>query len=454
MKDPHLISRRDFIAASALTATAVAPVIQAASKPPASERLRLGFIACGGRARQLMKIFKQFPDVDVPMISDVLEPRMDAASKLLTSGRNPHKPENVVDYKRILNRKDIDAVVIATTEHWHAIPHIHACQAGKHVFIEKPLSHTIAEGRAMVEATEKHGVVAMMGTQQRAGNHYKKAVEIVHSGRLGRIALVECWNYHNTGNRVGRAPDSAPPPGYHWDLWLGPAPYVPFNPTRLSYSWWFDYGGGMMTNWAVHHVDIILWAMQVGSPKSAVCTGGKFVVNDMSDTPDTIEASWEFPGFVMQYSYRGFNNFHTVQNRPAHHGICFHGNKATMVLDRGGFEIYNDSDPSKPVEKEPQSEQDGPYQRLFVDCVKEGRKSPLDLRMSHKATTCCNLGNIAYLVGRKIQWDGENERIIGDAEASCLLDPLPRKGFELPLVEQRIHPKEFSNRSVSSHCPG
>jgi len=190
----------------------------------------------------------------------------------------------------------------------------------------------------------------------------------------------------------------------------------------------------MMTNWAVHHIDVILWAMQVESPKSAVCTGGKFVVNDMSDTPDTIEASWEFPGFVMQYSYRGFNNFHTVQQRPNHHGICFHGNKATMVLDRGGYEIYADSDPRKSVEKDPGSEQDGPWQRLFVDCVKEGKKPPIDLEVGHKATTCCNLGYIAYRIGRRIRWEGDKEQVIGDEEASRLLDPRRRKGFELPEV--------------------
>jgi len=432
------MDRRHFIISStgyaaALAVAALAPAIRAEERRPAMERLRLGFIACGGRARQLMKIFKEFPDVEIAMVSDVLEPRMDAAIRLLAAEPNPHKPEAVVEHERILERKDIDAVVIATTEHWHGIPHIHACQAGKHIFVEKPLSHTIVEGRAMVQAAKKSGVIAMMGTQQRGGEHYKKAVEIIQSGRLGKIALVECWNYHNTGNRVGRAPDSAPPPGYHWDRWLGPAPYVPFNPTRLPYSWWFDYGGGMMTNWAVHHIDVILWAMGVESPKTAVCTGGKLVVDDMSDTPDTIEASWEFPGFVMQYSYRGFNNFHTVQQRPNHHGICFHGNKATMVLDRSGYEIYNDSEPGKAVEREPGSEQDGPWQRTFIDCVKEGKQPPVSLELGHKATVCCLLGHIAYLTGRRLHWDAENERIVGgDEEAARLLERPRRKGYELP----------------------
>jgi predicted dehydrogenase len=369
---------------------------------------------------------------------------MDQTAKVLSEGPRPRKPDRVVPHERILDRKDVDAVIIATTQHWHGLPFIQAAQAGKHIFVEKPLSHTVVEGRAMVEAAKKSGVIAMMGTQQRGYPHYKKALEILHSGRLGTIALVECWNYHNTGRRTGRAADSDPPQGLHWDRWLGPAPYVPFNRTRLNNSWWFDYAGGMMTNWAVHHIDVILWAMQAASPKMVVCPGGKLVVDDMADTPDTVEASWQFPEFVMHYCYRGFNNFHVVQSRPQHHGICFHGNRATMVLDRSGYEIWGDSDPDKSVERQdnprhwgdgkPGNEVDGPWQRLFVDCVKQGKQPPVDLEQSHQATVCCHLANIAYLTGRHLAWDGKSESILGDCEASGLLERPRRKGYELPEV--------------------
>jgi predicted dehydrogenase len=439
------INRRQFIKTTAAASAAVGPFLNLAGKSPPSERVRLGFIGCGGRARQIMPMFKSNPDVEIPAICDVIEPRMGQAMAVLAKGPNPQKPESVVAYQRILERKDIDAVVIATTQHWHGLPHIHACQAGKHVFVEKPLSHTVVEGRAMVKAAEKSGVITLMGTQQRAGPHYQKAINIVQSGRLGKIALVECWNYHNTRQRVGRRPDSEPPPGYHWDLWLGPAPAVPFNFSRLDNSWWFDYGGGMLTNWAIHHIDIILWAMQVSSPTAVACSGGKFVVDDLADTPDTIEAAWEFPGFVMAYHYRGFNNFHFVQQRPNHHGICFHGNQATLVLDRFGYEIWDDANPKDSVQKahavpyfsetEPmKSEQDGPWQRMFVDCVKTAKKPPMELEAGHQGTVCCHLANIAYRVGRKIQWDAKAERIIGDPEADRLLDRPRRQGFELPQV--------------------
>lgn len=439
------INRRQFIKTTALAGTAIGPYLAPAGQAAASESVRLGFIGCGGRARQLMPMFQSHPAVEVPVVCDVIEPRMDQAVELLGQGPNPQKPERVLEYRRILDRKDIDAVVIATTQHWHGLPFVHACQAGKAIFVEKPLSHTVVEGRAMMHAAQKYGVLTMMGTQQRAGPHYQKAVELIQSGRLGKIALVECWNYHNTKQRTGRQPDSDPPPGYHWDQWLGPAPYVAFNRSRLDNSWWFDYGGGMMTNWAIHHIDIILWAMQSYAPLEVACTGGKLVVDDWADTPDTIEASWKFPGWVMQYTYRGFNTFHSVQSRPNHHGICLHGHQATMVLDRFGYEIYDEANPKAIAEKmgaspyftanDPQKgEQDGPWQRLFVDGVKEGKKAPLDLEQSHKATVCCHLANISYLAGRSIRWDAAKEMIPGYAEAARLLERPRRKGYELPRV--------------------
>lgn len=434
------VSRRAFV--QGLPIAAAAPAVFASGKSMPSSRVRLGLIGCGGRGRQLLSIFRQFPDVEVPVLSDVFEPRMGQAAKVLAEGPSPQKPDLVVEHERILQRKDVDAVLIATTQHWHGIPCIQAALAGKHIYVEKPLSHTVVEGRAMVEAARHSGVTAMMGVQQRGYPHYLKALEILRGGQLGKIALVECWNYGDVGRRVGKPADADPPAGLHWDRWLGPAPLVPFNPARLNNSWWFDYAGGMMTNWAIHHIDVILWAMQVSSPAAVSCSGGKLVVDDLADTPDTICASWEFPGFVMQYSYRGFSNFRTVQNRPYNHGICFYGDRAAMVLDRSGYEIWEDRSPAKSSQREdnprhwgdgkPGNEVDGPWQRLFVDCLKQGKRPPVDLEQGHKATVCCHLANIAYRSGRKFRWDSEQEAIVGDAAAGRLLDCPRRKGYELP----------------------
>ena len=418
----------------------------------ANDRVRVGVIGCGGRGRELMRILCQFPDCDIPVVSDVIEPRMEEARAVSAQAARPQSTEGVLDYRRMLDRQDIDAVIVATTQHWHGIPFLHAVQANKPVYVEKPLSHTVVEGRAMVEAAAKAGLPALMGTQQRSGPHYRKAVELVRRGRLGKIGLVECFNYSNTGARAGRFPDSDPPPGVHWDRWLGPAPQARFNRARLNSSWWFDYGGGMLTNWAVHHIDIILWAMNYPAPVAVSASGGKFVTNDLADTYDTLECSWDFPGWLMTYRYRGFNSYHTVWNRRRHHGIIFYGSQATLVVDRFGYELYEEADPGKLVEKmegvpylDPRqrnllnpangarSEQDGPYQRLFLDAVKSKRQDLAPtLEESHAATVCCHLGNIAYRVKRRIQWDAKLEKIPGDEGAASLLHKVYRQGYELP----------------------
>jgi predicted dehydrogenase len=436
------ITRRQFTQGAAATTLALATAARASGKAAPSDRLRLGLIGCGNRGRELLEVFAQYNDVEIPVISDVIEPQMERAAKMLEGSKNAPKLDRAVEHERILDRKDIDAVIIATTQHWHGRPFIQAAQAGKHIFVEKPLSHTVAEGAAMVKATKRYGITTMMGTQQRGYEHFLKAIDIIHSGRLGKIPLVECWNYHDTGSRVGRAKDEDAPPDYHWDRWLGPAPKVPFNRSRLNNSWWFAYAGGMMTNWAIHHIDTILAAMKAHAPTAVSSSGGKFVVDDLADTPDTQEATWEFPNFVMQYRYRGYSNFHLFPQRPHHHGICFHGDQATMVLDRMGYEIWEDRNPGRSVEKvdnqrhyrdgKPGNEVDGPWQRTFIDCIKEDRRPPLDLQQSHEATICCHLANLSYLCGRKLRWDAAKETIPNDHEAAALLNRPRRDGYELP----------------------
>jgi len=426
------ISRRKFLSATAGAAAIglAGPAVRADGKTAASERLRLAVIGCGNRGRQLIPVFQTFNDVDIAVICDVNGQSMDRAYALL--GR---KPERERDYRKILDRKDIDAVVIATTEHWHGLPFIQACQAGKHIFVEKPLSHTVVEGRAMVRAAKKAGIIAMMGTHQRGQEHYPRAVEIVQSGRLGKVSMVECWNVMKMGKGWrGPVVKGTPPEYLDWDRWLGPAPMVPFDSRRLAYMFWCDYGGGMMTNWAVHHTDIILWAMKVESPGRASCLGGQYVLQDLGDTPDTMQACWEFPGFLLQYWLRGQSKFPADLSRKSDHGIAFYGNEATLLLDRAGFDLYDEKDLRRPAESAVATRQDGPWHRTFVDCVKEKRQPPMDLEQSHQATVCCHVANIAYRTGRTIRWDVKAERIVGDDAAAAMLSRPRRRGYELPEV--------------------
>lgn len=427
--------RRDFLRRGAAAGLAVS-AMSARRVPGANERVRMAFIGCGGRGRQLMRIFRRFEDVDIPAVSDVIKPRMEQALEWLLEAGPAVKPGGFPIHEELLERPDIDAAVIATTQHWHGIPHIQALKAGKHVFVEKPLSHTVAEGRAMVRASQyRKDRVSMIGTQQRAGGHYQKAVETIRAGRLGTVALVECWNYHNTGNRVGRPPDAEAPDWIDWDRWLGPAPLAPYNPARISGEWWFDYGGGMMTNWAIHHIDIVLWAMGEQSPRSVSCSGGKYIVNDLGDTPDTIEAAWQFGDWTMRYGYRGFNNFHTVFPRPNHHGIAFHGSDGVMVLDRFGYQIWNpENEVIETMRGDPEREQNVVWQRAFVDAVKGLAPPPSGIEEGHAATVCCHLANIAYRMGGTVNWDGVSETIPGDPAANAMLDYDRREGYRLPPV--------------------
>jgi predicted dehydrogenase len=435
MPDTYRTPRRAFLAAAAGSL-----VIRA----QASNRVRLGVIGSANRGQALMRAYARFADVDLVAISDVIEPKMDEAAALARELSRP-APEKYMEHERLLDRKDIDAVLIATTEHWHGLPFIQACQAGKHIYVEKPLSHNIVEGRQMCEAARKTGVIAVMGTQQRAAAHFERAVAYVQSGQLGKIPRVHCWNAQKTDRRVGHAPDCDPPTGCHWDRWLGPAPLVAFNPGRLEHRWWMQYGGGEMTDWGAHHIDIVLWAMNATAPTSVACSGRKYLATDLADAPDAFEGTWDFPTFTLTYSYRGFSDYHPTPGRPYDHGICFYGTEATLILDRYGFEVWSTPDHNKPnvpvtsVPRENLGERtnvvglDG-WARRFVDTIKSGGRSPLDVEKSHQATVCCLLGNIAMRTGRTLKWNARNEAIEGDQEASSLLREDRRKAFELPRV--------------------
>ena len=237
----------------------------------------------------------------------------------------------------------MDAVVVATPDHWHALITVKACEAGKHVYVEKPTSHTIAGGRAMVEAARRYDRVVQAGTQQRSNLVFRKARDIVRSGRLGPVSFVRAWNYSNDApDGMGSPPDRPAPPELDWDFWLGPAPVAPYNPARWS-SWrqFWDYGGGQMTDWGTHHFDIVHWAMEVEYPLQVSASGGKFVLHDIRETPDTLKAHFEYPDFVLAYEVLRANR-HAPMDRG--YGILFYGTDATLFVDRGGYQLMPQGD--------------------------------------------------------------------------------------------------------------
>jgi predicted dehydrogenase len=446
------ISRRDFVEAVGLSAGTLAlsgtPALARATS--ANEKVRLGLIGAGSRGNQLLDSFLPQPEVELVAVADVDDHHAGETAERIkkTKGNDPHTAR---DYRPMLDRKDLDAVIIATPDHWHALPAISAVLAGKDVYVEKPVAHNVAEGQAMLRAARKTNKIMAIGTQQRSSSHFQKAVETVRSGALGKVFWVQTWNYENISPLgMGRNPDSAAPSHVDYDRWLGPAPQRPFNPSRfhLLFRWYFDYAGGMMSDWGVHLNDIVLWALSSKGPRSVCTTGGIFTTDDDRDTPDTMQVVYEFPECTLTYSMRKGNG---LKFNGHDYGILFCGTDGSLILDRGGFEVIPDTvvmpyglklalgaRPLRKIALQPQKAKgdDGqdPHVRNFLDCLKSRALPTCDIEIAHRSTNMCHLGNIAYRLGRKLEWDAENERFKNDPQADLLLAREPRKGYELPQV--------------------
>ncbi|MDA2939295.1 Gfo/Idh/MocA family oxidoreductase, partial [Acidobacteria bacterium AH-259-A15] len=406
----------------------------------ANDHILTAFIGVGGMGRADMRDFMLMKDVRVVAVCDVWEHNRERAAKM-TENQPAGRAKTFSDFRRVLELKDLDVVVVATPDHWHALPTVMACEAGKDVYVEKPLAHNIYEGRKMVEAARKYGRIVQMGTQQRSGEHYQEAVELVRQGKIGKISRVATWNYSNESPYgIGKPPDSAPPAGLDWDMYLGPAPKVPFNPNRFIYwfRWFWDYSGGKMTDWGTHHIDIVHWAMNTEAPVAVSAAGGKYYLQDNRETPDTLEVTFEYPGFILTYSNRVLNG-HSPNGRG--YGIEFYGTEGTLFIDRRGYEILPETriqekaptpylsqletaeKPSPTWEQRRRmlpgrtefvrgegSEQHISHVLNFVECVKSRHKPISDVEIGHRSTTATHLANIALHTGHKIRWDPKREQ--------------------------------------------
>ncbi len=423
-------TRRHFVKTLALGAAALAPTARShAGTVAANERLGIGLIGTGRMARGHLQNLLAEPDVEVRALCDVYEPNLRWAAAKAPGAKT------YADFREVLARDDVDAVVIGTPDHWHALPMVMACDAGKDVYVEKPTAVAIAESRKMVEAGRRNNRIVQVGTQQRSAPHFKYAVQLVRSGMLGEVTFVRTWNYGNTSpDGIGSPTDGKPPAGLDWDMWLGPAPKRSFNPNRFgvflneeleyqrwaSFRWFWDYAGGMITDWGVHLLDIVQWAMDVEAPETVSTHGGKLVLKDNRETPDTLQATYRYPGFVCTYENRAGNG-HPLDGHG--YGIMFHGTEATMFLDRSGFQIFPEGeDEAVPMQAQSLPSSHARHMRNFLDCVKS-RQTPIsDIEIGHRSTSTAILGNIAYRTGHQIVWDEKGETIQDDAEASALLD--------------------------------
>ena len=459
------MKRREFItkiagaaaAVSGGTALASGPAFSSGRISGANDRVNVALIGCGGRGRLVSNLMREVPGVDFVAVCDVYEQNL-AMAKQWAGPR----AQTFGDFRKVLDLKEVDAVVIATPDHWHAIPAVLACQAGKDVYLEKPLGHTVREGRAIVETVRRHDRILQHGTQQRSSPHYAEAARIVRSGELGPVHFVRIWNFVNMHPEgIGRVADSDPPAGADWDFFLGPAPYVPFNRNRFvgTYRWFWDYGGGLVTDFGIHRFDSMHQIMGVDAPVTISASGGRFGLNDGAETPDVVQVTYEYPGFVLSYEASMLNAHGAGGRTPGRqyysargetdrpHGEAYYGTNGTMIVDRLGFEIYPELKSTtgpgavgraarvegyRMARAEMAAEDaTGLHIRDFIDCVRTRRKPIADAETGQRSTTVSHLGNIAFRTGQKIRWDGKVEAVAGGGEAARMLSRDSRKPWDV-----------------------
>jgi predicted dehydrogenase len=411
----------------------------------------LGFIGVGNRGDQLLDAFLVHPDSEVVAVCDVYEPYVQAACRKI--GR---KVKTYGDYRKVLEQKDVDAVVIATPDHWHALQFVDACRAGKDVYVEKPLSLTVAEGQKMVQAAQETKRVTQVGLHRRSSPMIREAIERIRNGEIGKVSLVRCNNLRNEFPMgIGNPQDGDPPPGLDWDMWLGPAPKVPYNPNRCLYKfrWFWSYSGGQVTNNGTHYLDLAQWALGYNAPKSVFAAGGKFAVDDNREVPDTVEAIWQYDGpTLVTFSQ------HNANSSPANARsweIEFQGTLGTLGIRGDKYEIIpervreQELPALSPLDRAGNSQQGSAvrqarepltvpgradtavHARNFLDSVKSRQPTNCPIEVGHRSTTATLLANVSLRVGRQIQWDAAAERIANDDEASRLLSYQYRPPWKL-----------------------
>lgn len=409
---------------------------QESSIPP-SDRLRFGVIGVNGMGWSDLEAHQKIEGVACTALCDVDRNVLEKRASQLEEATGT-TPDLYGDYRRLLEDDELDFVIIGTPDHWHCRQLVDACQAGKHVYVEKPLANSIAECDAMRRVVEKTGRVVQVGQWQRSSDHWQNAVEYLQSGTLGQIRNLKAWAYIGWKGRLPKKPNQDPPEGVDYDMWLGPAPKRPFNPNRFHFTfrWYWDYAGGLMTDWGVHMIDYILKGMELDNPTSVASKGGKYgYPDDAQETPDTQQAIYEFDDINLTWEHAvGIGNGPYDRG----HGVSFIGNNGTLVIDRGGWEVIPETDDGeyKTEALPPRSGEGGldAHARNFVASIRgdETPNAPVDAA----ANTAVNahLGNIALRVGRDVEWDAESREFIDDPDANDLVRPTYRDPWSFPRV--------------------
>jgi predicted dehydrogenase len=440
-------SRRGFLAtaagASLWSAASYSKILGA------NERISLGVMGYGLIGKKHVSTFRQLNDVELVGVADCHRGRADEGQ-----GACGGRAVGLTDFRRLLDDSNVNAVIVATPDHWHALATMLACAAGKDVYVEKPLTLFVREGEWMQKVAERTRRIVQVGTQQRSGPHYQAARNLIKEGRIGTISSVRMWNARNVVPGFGSPPDGPPPPDLDWDMWLGPAPRRPYNTNRGLYHfrWFWDTAGGQMTNLGAHHLDIVDWILGLQGLQTVMSVGGRYVLEDNGETPDTQDALFDCGRFsiscMMREAARG--------ERPTN-GLTFHGSRGSLGIDREGFRITPDAEvlpqsqipgikdghpvggprleaaqvqgaSAHKLRTDPLEDTTGNsdaqylnHARDFIDCIRS-RKAPIsDLASAHRTSVACHLANLSLRLGRSLRWDWTTNSIANDPEANGLL---------------------------------
>ena len=404
-----------------------------------SNKVKVALIGCRSMGYADLSTFLDYPEVECVALCDVDDEWLNKRAADVEKKSGKRVPNLYKDWRRVIDNKDVDVVIVGTPDHWHCLPTIHACQAGKDVYVEKPLANTIEECDLMVKAARKYNRIVQVGQWQRSDPHWDEAAAFLRAGHIGRIRTVKVWAYQDGKPTLPVKPDCEPPAGVDYDMWLGPAPKRPFNPYRFHYNFRFfwDYAGGLMSDWGVHLLDYALEGVGADLP-TRVCTGGGKLAypDDAMETPDTLMATYAYKDFNIIWDHAcGIN--HGLYNRKE--GLAFFGEKGTMVLDRAGWEVLPEVANDTPrMEAVPfkKGEGKGLYNHVgnFLSCIKSRELPHADVAIGARVAKMAHLANISCRVQREVRWDDANHCFIGDEEATALAKAYYRAPWTLPIL--------------------
>ncbi|HOX55395.1 MAG TPA: Gfo/Idh/MocA family oxidoreductase [Candidatus Paceibacterota bacterium] len=445
MNQDRPISRRAFLEKAA-TITAIgfaAPHLVAGAQPAArpkpgpNSRIHVGLIGCGGMGRANLANCAKEPDVVITAACDVWESRRAAVVQQFKDTCKGYR-----DFQQMLQQPDLDAVIIATPPHWHALNAIAACEAGKDIYLQKPMTRHLAESFAVRNAVKKHNRISQVGTQIHASENYRRVVELIRSGNLGPVSTIRTFNVMNQlPDGVGQSPPTPQPAGLDWDLWCGPAPLRPFNPILANNSYnhcsWMEYSGGWTPGMAPHIIDLPVWALDLGFPLSTSSSGGRYLLKDDGDAYDNHEVLWQYPGLTMTWMSSLTNSYgfdFEGDPKPRRRlGMYFHGANGTLAADYGTLKVIPEGDKMNGFETPPQSIPPSPgHEREWLDCIKSRQQPSCSVFYHMRVDVPIALSLLSLKLGRTIRFDARSERIVGDTEAARLAVPRYRAPWKFP----------------------